>query len=205
MESESESSECSILTTTNDNATTTTIKLDPLAVGEGDGGVEVTGNGPLEDSGLDRKKECDGNQNDVKSSISISSTASSIASDDSGDSDASNNTIGDLSLLQQAQNHVEQEEKEKGDGLPAPPYGATPAPTVDPQLNQNVMRRNIRLIKSECMELLRQVEKTMQQKQSEQQTQKAKYEELETEVSGSASREPSGHGRISLLKLCFVL
>uniref|UniRef100_A0A182FUR9 Uncharacterized protein n=2 Tax=Anopheles albimanus TaxID=7167 RepID=A0A182FUR9_ANOAL len=182
VESESESSECSILTTTNDNATTTTIKLDPLAVGEGDGGVEVTGNGPLEDSGLDRKKECDGNQNDVKSSISISSTASSIASDDSGDSDASNNTIGDLSLLQQAQNHVEQEEKEKGDGLPAPPYGATPAPTVDPQLNQNVMRRNIRLIKSECMELLRQVEKTMQQKQSEQQTQKAKYEELETEL-----------------------
>ncbi|XP_050096725.1 sarcolemmal membrane-associated protein-like [Anopheles aquasalis] len=180
VESESETSECSIVTATNDNATTTTIKLDPLAVGDGDGGVEVSGNGPLDESGIDRKKECDGNQNDVKSSIS--STASSIASDDSGDSDASNNTIGDMNVIQQAQNHVEQEEKEKGDGLPAPPYGATPAPTVDPQLNQNVMRRNIRLIKSECMALLRQVEKTMQQKQSEQQTQKAKYEELETEL-----------------------
>uniref|UniRef100_A0A2M4A2D4 Putative tropomyosin n=1 Tax=Anopheles triannulatus TaxID=58253 RepID=A0A2M4A2D4_9DIPT len=182
VESESETSECSILTTTNDNATTTMIKLDPLAVGDGDAGVEVSGNGPLKDGGIDRKKECDGNQNDVNSSISISSTASSIASDDSGDSDASNNTIGGSNVIQQAQNHVEQDEKEKGDGLPAPPYGATPAPTIDRQLTQNVVLRNIRLINSDIMIVTRQMEKSMQQKDSEQQALKAKYEELETEL-----------------------
>lgn len=132
--------------------------------------------------------ECDGNQNDVNSASPTSNRNGAGDGEDAG--------VGATTQSEQGGAVPEGQETVVGSGATtvpvtaaAPPYGGQAAD----QINQNVLKRNIRLIKNDCMTLLRQVERTIAQKQSEQIIQKAKYDELETEVSD----------RIALFSLCY--
>uniref|UniRef100_A0A182JV41 FHA domain-containing protein n=1 Tax=Anopheles christyi TaxID=43041 RepID=A0A182JV41_9DIPT len=115
--------------------------------------------------------ECDGNQNDVNSASPTSNSGG----------DGEDTGVAETPMDQET---VQGPQETHGDGVTtaavttaAPPYGQE----AD-LINQNVLKRNIRLIKNDCMTLLRQVERTIAQKQSEQIIQKAKYDELETEL-----------------------
>ncbi|XP_061518938.1 sarcolemmal membrane-associated protein isoform X1 [Anopheles gambiae] len=121
--------------------------------------------------------ECDGNQNDVNSASPTSNRNGAGDGEDAG--------VGATTQSEQGGAVPEGQETVVGGGATtvpvtaaAPPYGGQAAD----QINQNVLKRNIRLIKNDCMTLLRQVERTIAQKQSEQIIQKAKYDELETEL-----------------------
>ncbi|XP_053671848.1 sarcolemmal membrane-associated protein [Anopheles nili] len=111
--------------------------------------------------------ECDGNQNDVNSTTTT----------------AGSNGIGDNSDITHS---IQSDQARVGSELEKQEHlvcsAAVPANGPADQINQNVLKRNIRVIKNDCMTLLRQVERTIAQKQSEQIIQKAKYDELETEL-----------------------
>uniref|UniRef100_A0A182IM95 Uncharacterized protein n=1 Tax=Anopheles atroparvus TaxID=41427 RepID=A0A182IM95_ANOAO len=151
----------------------------------GDGNEEDGENGPAPAETL-VQKECDGNQNDVNSSSIISNATTNRTE---GEGEALSNQqeqqpVRSVDSMQQESqddaNKLANGNKESsamgGDDGKAPPYGA-----ADP-INQNVLKRNIRLIKNDCMTLLRHAERTIAQKHSEQATQKAKYDELESEL-----------------------
>ncbi|XP_052902264.1 sarcolemmal membrane-associated protein [Anopheles moucheti] len=120
--------------------------------------------------------ECDGNQNDVNSTTTDTNR--------SGGGDGSDDAATQMGQVVKTRvGGVDQELQEPEGGsatmasAAAPPYGQG-----GDQINQNVLKRNIRSIKNDCSTLLRQVERTIAQKQSEQIIQKAKFEELETEL-----------------------
>ncbi|KFB37714.1 hypothetical protein ZHAS_00005022 [Anopheles sinensis] len=153
----------------------------------GEGKEEGGENGPPAVAESIVKQECDGNQNDVNST----STTSNVTGRTDGDGESMANQQelapvqhivgGDMKSEPEAVNILANGNKESlanagVGGQQAPPYGA-----VDP-INQNVLKRNIRLIKNDCMTLLRQAERTIAQKHSEQASQKAKYDELESEL-----------------------
>uniref|UniRef100_A0A182WEJ6 FHA domain-containing protein n=1 Tax=Anopheles minimus TaxID=112268 RepID=A0A182WEJ6_9DIPT len=120
--------------------------------------------------------ECDGNQNDVNNT-----TTDKNRNGGGGSGDGSEDTT-QVGQVTQTRVDVQDQEPQEQEGDSATIASAVVPPYGQDQINQNVLKRNIRSIKNDCTTLLRQVERTIAQKQSEQIIQKAKYEELETEL-----------------------
>lgn len=140
----------------------TTIANDNSAIGEVAESGGATSNG----------EECDGNQNVSSIGASIDDAQQPIPSE----SETTTTTTATSNTDQQQQQQPQQKRSDEEQKSPS---------KMNCELSKKVLRRNLKHVKSECALLLRQISKAKEdnRKSEESMVAKAKYDDLEAEVS----------------------